>query len=219
MSTTDRIEARLVIKGDCAEAIKAVESRRLPFVMERETDRETVGVTFATVEQLNRWFCESTDTPYPTGSLLLWTELKEGQDRRAVALVQHLGCDVGDVEADGPANYGHGTRFTASATEWDVYTEEEADEAAADYIRESLWAFNADFLAAYMPEGIDAREIEAIRGDRCEDANPAFLALVADRQADLIRDAIAADGRGHFLSGYDGEEIELGGDLFAYRVN
>lgn len=27
------------------------------------------------------------------------------------------------------------------------------------------------------------------------------------------------DGRGHSLSSYDGEEIEIGGDLYAYRIN
>lgn len=37
---------------------------------------------------------------------------------------------------------------------------------------------------------------------------------------DMVADtAIEWDGRGHFLASYDGEEIELGDDLFAYRLN
>src|SRR5688572_8191484 len=52
-----------------------------------------------------------------------------------------------------------------------ILTDDEADGRAAEYIRETLWAFNADFLAGYMPVGIGADEVNAIRGDRCEDAN------------------------------------------------
>jgi hypothetical protein len=76
MSTTDRIEARLIIKGNSIQAIKAAEDHRLPLVIERGTHRETVGVTYATAAQLNRWFLEDTNPPpFPTGSLLLWTPI------------------------------------------------------------------------------------------------------------------------------------------------
>lgn len=35
----------------------------------------------------------------------------------------------------------------------------------------------------------------------------------------VVDEAINWDGLGHFLASYDGEEIELDNDLFAYRVN
>jgi hypothetical protein len=114
-----------------------------------------------------------------------------------------------------------GCRFAIPGSDWLIVTDEEADERAAEYIRESLWAFNADFLAPYMPDGIDAMEIEAVRGDRFESANPAMLALVGGRLDDLTEDAIGADGRGHFMADYAGEEREHshdGRDWYVYRV-
>ena len=35
----------------------------------------------------------------------------------------------------------------------------------------------------------------------------------------ITDEAIEEDGRGHFLASYDGEELELPGDFFGYRVN
>ena len=35
----------------------------------------------------------------------------------------------------------------------------------------------------------------------------------------VVEACIDEDGRGHFLSSYDGEEIELSNDLFAYRID
>lgn len=37
--------------------------------------------------------------------------------------------------------------------------------------------------------------------------------------SNFVRMQANADGYGHFLSGYDGEELELTDDLFAYRTN
>ena len=109
--------------------------------------------------------------------------------------------------------------------EWLVLTDEEADERAAEYIADSLWAFRPEFLAAYTSDGIDEDEIRAIVGDRCESANSSILALVkAGRGLDsLTENAIGADGRGHFLSHYDGEEHETedsdGTTWYLYRTN
>ena len=132
------------------------------------------------------------------------------------ALAAHLGLpldDISECEWD-PCS------FEAGSETWLVLTEEEADERAREYIRESVWAFNASFLAAYMPVGIGVAEIEQIRGDRCEDANPAILALIkagGSSFEDFADDAIAADGRGQFLATYDGEEHQHG-PYFLYRT-
>lgn len=93
-----------------------------------------------------------------------------------------------------------------------------AEQAAHAYIRETVWAFNADFLSSHMAGGkLTASQIEALRGDSCEDCNDAFLALI-DEFDDFASDAISGDGMGHFLSSYDGEETEIG-DFRVYRIN
>lgn len=116
--------------------------------------------------------------------------------------------------------------FEIIGAEYKVYTDEEADEEAADYIKNSLWAFNADFIlqhsAAY--EETTGREdeeiIKAIRMVQesiCEGANALVKALICDIDT-FINDAIDADGRGHFLSSYDGEEHESNG-FYICRTN
>ena len=35
----------------------------------------------------------------------------------------------------------------------------------------------------------------------------------------IVEECLSLDGRGHFLSGYDGKELYLGDDLYAYRQN
>lgn len=98
-----------------------------------------------------------------------------------------------------------------------IYDDSEADQACLDYIRETLWAFNPSFLACHSKCGQEV--FEAIKSNgKCESNNEAIMSCINDFN-ELVQDAIAWDGRGHFLAGYDGEEIELGGDLYAYRIN
>jgi hypothetical protein len=97
-----------------------------------------------------------------------------------------------------------------------VLTDDEANEKAAEYIKDSLWAFNADFLAGET--GIDQSVFEAIQNNgKCERNNDAIASCIDDMES-FIESAISADGRGHFLSPYDGEEIEVD-DLYIYRLN
>lgn len=103
--------------------------------------------------------------------------------------------------------------------EYLVLTDSEADGRTEEYVRDSLWAFRSSFLVNYMPEGVTEDVLEPMQEKLCEDATPAIVAMVGDRLDELVEDAISSDGRGHFLSGYDGEEIELTGDLYAYRTN
>lgn len=107
-----------------------------------------------------------------------------------------------------------------------VLTDDEADEKAAEYIEETLWAFNPSFLAGVT--GIDETVFKAIAAnDRCEDNNEAIRLLVGDEFDNLVEQAIAADGRGHFLNTYDGEENEVNlydvtgrnEYLYVYRIN
>ena len=104
-----------------------------------------------------------------------------------------------------------------------ILTDEEADEKAAECVKESIWAFNASFLSGET--GIDEEVFTAIqKNDRCESNNPAILSLVeANGGLDsFIENAISADGRGSFLTTYDGNEIEINcgkQTIYAYRMN
>jgi hypothetical protein len=89
-----------------------------------------------------------------------------------------------------------------------VGTEKQVDAAVREYVRDSLWAFRPEYLEAYTPEGIDAEIIGIIVEKKNEDATEIIARLVGDKLGELIDDAIAADGRGHFLSSYDGNEID-----------
>lgn len=125
-------------------------------------------------------------------------EIEEGED--ASSYVE----EVGDNE------------YEAEGNTYLVLTDEEADEKAKEYIRDSLWAFNADFLSGIT--GLPALVFTALQNEMYEDANETILQLVGDNFDRLVSDAISSDGRGHFMSSYDGEEHELG-DYYIYRIN
>ena len=105
--------------------------------------------------------------------------------------------------------------------DYTIYSDSEANEAAKEYILNSAWAFNKNFIIGHC-KALDfdkASEsiLDAIQ-EQCESGNDAILKLIDDEQ-EFVDDAIASDGRGHFLSGYDGNEIELENGNFAYRNN
>lgn len=132
-------------------------------------------------------------------------------DNRVLALAKFLGTDAEDA-----ANQ-------IDSGDYLVCTDEEADSRTADAIEELLWAFRPSFL--WSTTGIDAEVFEAIqKNDRCEYNNPAILSIIRATcgLASFVKLAIQADGRGHFLAGYDGEENAEtidGEKLFIYRNN
>ena len=99
-----------------------------------------------------------------------------------------------------------------------VLTDQEADEYATSEIEDMLWAFDASWLAGYT--GLHKVVFEALSGGY-ENSNEAIMALInnAGSMAEFVQDAMDVDGRGHFVANYDGEEIELENDYYAYRVN
>lgn len=141
------------------------------------------------------------------------------EDHELLAIARHDGVQPDEVSEQRFDHYGLRV-FSVGNREYAIGTDLESDEACREAILESLWAFNADFLAPYTV--LTAAEIEACRGDRCEDFNPAAIALVGDQLDDLVDDAIGLDGRGRFLSNYDGDETEISiadEQLFVYRIN
>lgn len=144
----------------------------------------------------------------------------ETMDPRIHALAKHLNCDVSEIS---PALYGDNA-YDANGSEYLVLTEDEADELAAERIKESLWAFNAEFISSHTKHGLDDDQIKALKemqGKLCESANSIVEALIEDLDH-FIEDAIRCDGRGHFISSYDGEEYEVGEkvvEFYIYQTN
>lgn len=128
------------------------------------------------------------------------------------ALAKHLDVEPGELSE---------SRYDSNVIEYGreeylILDDSEADEAVSEYIKESAWAFRPEFLASHMT-GIDPEDLAPIQ-EKCESANPIILKLIDDLEH-FIEDAVRSDGRGHFLSSYDGEEIELEGGFFAFRIN
>ena len=121
--------------------------------------------------------------------------------------------DLNDI---GKANITHQDDhyYTFGNQEYMVLTDAEAQDKVAEYIKETVWAFTPDFLASHS--GID-REVFKKLQESCETANDAIFKLIKDFDH-FVNDAVGTDGRGHFLSSYDGHEHQKGG-FYLYRTN
>ena len=113
-------------------------------------------------------------------------------DERAVALAKFLGIDPDEVTLYGGTHYELSI-FETPEGEYAVGTDDEADQSWDQY----LDSYIDDCL---MPEIKD----ETLRN---------YFDFEKWK-----RDA-RYDGRGHSLSSYDGNEIQLGNDLYAFRIN
>ena len=105
--------------------------------------------------------------------------------------------------------------------EWEVCTDKDADYKCKDYIIDSLGLFNPEFLASET--GLDEKIFKKLQ-PLCEDANDAIEALIKSTCGidSFVESAVDADGRGHFLSPYDSNEVEIKlgkKTVFAYRTN
>jgi len=137
------------------------------------------------------------------------------------AVADQSGHDPDDITLEKHTHYGLEV-FSAGRGEYAVGTDKEADEACKEYIKDSAWAFRSSFICEYcnLPQEL-AEALEAMQSKKCEGANDAILALIEKTEGGFdgfVEEAISADGRGHFLSSYDGEENERGG-FFIYRIN
>lgn len=112
-----------------------------------------------------------------------------------------------------------------SGTEYMVLTDEEADNEAENSIRESLWAFDTEFIlehtTAYRRTSAEQDRniifaLKEMQVTLCEMANELVYAMIEDYEQ-FVEDAIKVDGRGHFVSMYDGEENEQNG-FYIYRT-
>ena len=130
-----------------------------------------------------------------------------------IALAEYLDTDIDMISVSKYDN----TLYETDEGEFLILDDENADKLAEEYILNSLWAFNADFIINYTDLPYDAIDmIIAYQTEKYEDANDTIYALIDDID-EFVSDAIAADGRGHFINNYDGEEIECG-EWFIYRM-
>ena len=123
-------------------------------------------------------------------------------------------------------------RFYVRGDEYLVMDDDRAYATAYHEISQLLWAFNTDFILDHLKDDIkygddpvDLDELKAgidiVKEKLCEGANAIIRALIEDLE-DFVDDAIAADGRGHFISSYDGEEHEVtvdGETYYIYRLS
>lgn len=117
---------------------------------------------------------------------------------RKQALAQYLEVEVSEVKK---LPYGDNL-FKMGDQEYLIVNDAEANKAAREYI-----------FDAYM----GARDIEEYCAMKCEGANDWVKGLIKNK-TEFVNDAISADGRGHFLAQYDGNENQFG-TWFIYRIN
>lgn len=131
------------------------------------------------------------------------------------ALAKFLDVEVSDISESRHDE----CLFESGREEYLVLTDDEADQRARDQILDSVWAFNHSFLCSHSEaiNEIPEEDFQAMQGKLCEGFNKAVLAMIDDVDH-FVNDAILSDGRGHFMSSYDGEENESG-EFFIYRTN
>jgi hypothetical protein len=136
-----------------------------------------------------------------------------------LALCQHLDCTPDSVSLERHDHYGLPV-YSAPGGAYAVGTDEQAQQATEENIKDSVWAFNASFILSEcgLPSELE-KAIRSFQEKECENANDALLTLVekcvsanqGGAQKGLpafAENAISADGRGRFLSSYDGKERE-----------
>jgi hypothetical protein len=126
------------------------------------------------------------------------------EQEKIEALAKHLDCSIDEA--------------VVSMDDYLVYTDDEADEAVYNYIKESVCFFKSDFISAHC--NVDQEVISKLQ-ELHENSNQAIKSLIKDFDH-FVNDAVLCDGRAHFLSSYDGEENEVnvnGNTYYVYRSN
>ena len=149
---------------------------------------------------------------------------KNLQELKAQALADFLEISIEDLEI--PEDTELPFVVLDTGANYAVLTEEQADAKAKEEILNSLWAFNADFVISHCKNCNDMDQwefnsaVESLRHAQeecCENANGLVFALIDDID-EFVEDAIINDGRGNFISRYDGVENEQDG-FYIYRVD
>ena len=127
-----------------------------------------------------------------------------------------LDVHISDVDE---SRWGEG-EFSTAHGDYLVLDDDEADIVVRSRILDLVWAFMPEFLVPHLIDGIN-EDVVKILQEKCESANEPLTAMIKDVDH-FIDDAVKSDGRGHFLSGYDGNESEYtfkGETVYIYRTN
>ncbi|MEB6038010.1 hypothetical protein AALK46_12860 [Staphylococcus nepalensis] len=131
------------------------------------------------------------------------------------ALLEYLNEDYGsDEEISVQSEEGNFISLD-DGTEFLVCDEHEKKTLLEEEMKETLTYFNPSFLSSATGLPQEVFEGQEYSRDVMESI---FEATNTDFE-DFVRDAEMTDGAGHFLSTYDGIEIELENGFFAYRIN
>ena len=140
-----------------------------------------------------------------------------GNPSLILAIAKEFVCYPKDVEE------GYDNEYNIDGTDYLVLTGREADDKVEEYVEEILWSFSPHFLSSVT--GVDSSVFEAIRDNgNCESNNEpiqSILDATNTSMSEVAQEAISWDGRGHFLSQYDGRETEVYADgeyYYCYRV-
>lgn len=147
----------------------------------------------------------------------------ENIENRIAALAEYLSIHQEEITFDGYIF------CTEDGKEYSVLTDDEATQEATREIIESLWAFRAGFILDCTEIADDqnrfaygdiVESLQSMQEKCCESCNAFIYALIEGTCGidEFVDEAIEADGRGHFISRYDGMEDEQG-DYFIYRIN
>ena len=113
-----------------------------------------------------------------------WRETIADYDvTQTIILASHLGVSMDDAQSE------------IDSEDYLVLTDEEADEAVREEIEEMVWAFNPSFLSAHT--GVKESVFKLLQ-EECEGSNDAIKSMIKDFDH-FVEDAVACDGRGHFL--------------------
>lgn len=152
---------------------------------------------------------------------MVQVQLTSSRLEQAAALA--LECEVEDLKKESYDHYGLSI-FSYAGLEYAIGDDAQAEAAAGEYIKDSLWSFNPSFIISHSKAGYNPELEKCLREMQeklCEGANSLVEALIEDIDS-FIEDAISADGRGMFLSPYDSNEQEITIDsetFYAYRLN
>lgn len=149
------------------------------------------------------------------------------REAKCTALAEFLECSAQIIISPHHENF-----FEVWGQEYLVLTEQEADDAIAQQIEEDeLWLFYPDWIVKHtlLREGTQFEDYEhkailqaftVIQEHLMEKCHPMLKGLI-DATCGMplfIEEAIAHNGRGHFLAPYDRDEKRQG-DFCIYRMN